>query len=120
MHAVSVKESGPELRSRMSHLARDVATLLEVPPAVGPDDYDVYGDYIGARYGDASPATLEAIRLAARSDAIFFDPVYTGKALAGMIAEIRKGHLKPDQTAVFVHTGGLPIIFAYHDVLDRL
>ena len=86
----------------------------------GPDDFDVYDDYIGERYGHIPPATLEAIRLAARTDAIFLDPVYTGKAMSGLIGEIRKGRVKTEEVAVFVHTGGVPIIFAYHDELKDL
>ncbi|HEY3187345.1 MAG TPA: hypothetical protein VGJ70_07710, partial [Solirubrobacteraceae bacterium] len=61
-----------------------------------------------------------AIKLAARTDALFMDPVYTGKAFSGLVGEIRKGRLTRDDTVVFVHTGGLPIIFAYADLLGSL
>ena len=120
VHAVSVGGSAHDLRNQMTRLAEGTANLLGVPPVIGPDDFDVYDDYIGERYGLATPATLEAIRLTARTDAIFLDPVYTGKAMSGMIGEIRKGRVKTDDVAVFVHTGGVPIIFAYHDVLKDL
>jgi len=48
---------------------------------------------------------------------MFVDPVYTGKSLSGLIGEVRSGTVPRDDVAVFLHTGGLPIIFAYHDVL---
>ena len=80
----------------------------------------VFDEYVGDKYGDATPDTLEAIRLAARTEGIFLDPVYTGKALAGLIGEIRNGNVGKDETVVFVHTGGTPIIFAYDELLAKL
>ncbi|MGH2458702.1 MAG: pyridoxal-phosphate dependent enzyme, partial [Chloroflexota bacterium] len=66
------------------------------------------------------PEVLEAIRLTARTEGIFLDPVYTGKAMSGLIGEIRKGNVGKDETVVFVHTGGTPIIFAYDAALGNL
>ena len=101
-------------------LADRAATLLDFEARVGPDDLDVHDQYVGERYGDTPPTTLEAIKLAARTDAIFMDPVYTGKAFSGLVGQVRAGQVGPDEVAVFVHTGGLPIIFAYHQVLENL
>jgi 1-aminocyclopropane-1-carboxylate deaminase/D-cysteine desulfhydrase-like pyridoxal-dependent ACC family enzyme len=120
VHAVNVSGPHAKLQSRIVGLAGRVADILGVAPVIGPDDFDVHDDYVGERYGHASPATLEAIRLTARTDAIFLDPVYSGKAMAGLIGELRKGRISSDETVVFVHTGGVPIIFAYHDVLKDL
>ena len=61
-----------------------------------------------------SEAAKEAIELTARTEGLFLDPVYTGKAMAGLIAHIREGQYHRDQTVVFVHTGGTPALFAYH------
>jgi 1-aminocyclopropane-1-carboxylate deaminase/D-cysteine desulfhydrase-like pyridoxal-dependent ACC family enzyme len=94
--------------------------MLGLPPITDESDFTAYDEYVGERYADAPPATLEAIRLAARSDALFMDPVYTGKAFSGLVGEIRKRRLGRDETVVFVHTGGLPIIFAYPEVLANL
>ena len=69
-------------------------------------------DYVGAGYGDITPAVREAIGLAARSEGLLLDPVYSGKAMAGLIAEVRAGRWGRDQTVVFVHTGGQPGLFA--------
>jgi 1-aminocyclopropane-1-carboxylate deaminase/D-cysteine desulfhydrase-like pyridoxal-dependent ACC family enzyme len=117
---VSVGGDAAALRQRSVSLAKQVAELLDLPPVLEADDFDAHDEYVGARYADVTPAVKEAIKLLARTDAIFLDPVYTGKAMSGLIGEIRKGRLGPDQTAVFVHTGGLPIIFAYNEILQNL
>jgi 1-aminocyclopropane-1-carboxylate deaminase/D-cysteine desulfhydrase-like pyridoxal-dependent ACC family enzyme len=73
----------------------------------------VHDDYIGAGYGIASPAGLEAIRLVAQTEGIFLDPVYSGKAMAGLIDQIRQGRIDRRHKALFLHTGGAPSLFAY-------
>jgi 1-aminocyclopropane-1-carboxylate deaminase/D-cysteine desulfhydrase-like pyridoxal-dependent ACC family enzyme len=120
VHAVSVGGSAESVTQMELDLSRRAAALLDLPAALDPGDFDVHDQYVGARYGDAPPATLAAIKLAARTDAIFLDPVYTGKAFSGLAGEVQAGHIGKDDVAVFVHTGGLPIIFAYHDVLKSL
>lgn len=120
VHAVSVGGSAEAIIKMELDLGAGVADLLELPARLEPHDFDVHDSYVGARYGDVPPTTLEAIRLAARTDAIFCDPVYTGKALSGLIGEVRAGRVPDGDTAVFLHTGGLPIIFAYHDILKDL
>ena len=120
VNAVSVGGSADRLLEEEVRLSNRVAELLDLPPLMEPGDFTAYDEYVGAAYADHPPATLEAIKLAARTDAIFLDPTYTGKALSGLIGEIRKGRLTKDDTVVFVHTGGLPIIFAFADELANL
>ena len=120
VHAVSVGGSAESVVKMHVDLGARVAARLELPAALDASDFDVHDQYVGDRYGHAAPWVLEAIKLLARSDAIFCDPVYTGKALSGLIGEIRGGRVPADAVPVFVHTGGLPIIFAYHDVLKDL
>lgn len=74
-------------------------------------------DAIGRGYGLVYPECLEAIRLMARTEGIFLDPVYTGKALAGLAKLVRTGELGQKDTVVFLHTGGTPALFAYHSEL---
>jgi L-cysteate sulfo-lyase len=62
-------------------------------------------------------ATIEAIRLAGKSEALVLDPVYSGKGLAGLIAMIRQGRWRNDEDAIFLHTGGAPALFAYQSAL---
>ena len=68
---------------------------------------------MGPRYGIVTPECREAVRLAASTEGLILDPVYTGKAMAGLIAHIRAGRIGKDRTVVFVHTGGMPALFAY-------
>jgi 1-aminocyclopropane-1-carboxylate deaminase/D-cysteine desulfhydrase-like pyridoxal-dependent ACC family enzyme len=124
VHAVSVGGDADSVRRMVLDLAERAATLLDLPARVGASDVDVHDQYVGDRYGATPPTTLEAIKLAVRTDAIFMDPVYTGKAFSGLVGEVRAGmragNVSRDDVAVFIHTGGLPIIFAYHEVLKDL
>jgi D-cysteine desulfhydrase len=60
---------------------------------------------------------VEAVRLFARLEGVLLDPVYTGKAVAGLIGLARRGHFRRDANVLFVHTGGAPSLFAYQDIL---
>ena len=70
-------------------------------------------NYGGEAYGVPSQLGLEAIRLLAQTEGLFVDPVYTSKGLSGMIDQIRKGVVGARDNVIFVHTGGLPLNFAY-------
>lgn len=98
-------------------MVNETAKLLALDVAVTPDEVTVYDDYIGQGYGIITDDCIEAIRLVAQTEGIFLDPVYTGKVMAGLIDLIRKGQFTPKDTVVFVHTGGLPAVFAYHQEL---
>ena len=98
-------------------MVNETAKLLALDVAVTPDEVTVYDDYIGQGYGIITDDCIEAIRLVAQTEGVFLDPVYTGKAMAGLIDLIRKGQFTPKDTVVFVHTGGLPAVFAYHQEL---
>jgi 1-aminocyclopropane-1-carboxylate deaminase/D-cysteine desulfhydrase-like pyridoxal-dependent ACC family enzyme len=65
---------------------------------------------VGEGYGIPTPATHEAIALFGRTEGIVLDPVYTGKAAAGLLAWIREGRVRAEDRAVFVHTGGHPAL----------
>jgi L-cysteate sulfo-lyase len=71
------------------------------------------GDYVGPGYAIPTAGALEAIRLAARHEGLLLDPVYTGKAMAGLIDLCRRGFFAKDQNVVFLHTGGAAALFAY-------
>ena len=74
-------------------------------------------DYVGAGYGQPTPGMVEAVTMFARSEAIFLDPVYSGKGAAGLIDLIRKGYFTAEENVVFLHTGGQVGLFAYRDAL---
>ncbi len=64
-----------------------------------------------------SDAGREAFHLVARSEGVILDPVYTAKAMSGLIGHIREGRLGRDETVVFLHSGGTPAVFAYAEEL---
>jgi D-cysteine desulfhydrase len=107
---ISADDSAESLSGQIAGIVRGVFELLRVPPvdfAVEVDD-----TFVGQGYGIPTEASREAVELAARSDAIFLDPTYTSKAMAGLIAYVRAQKLTPDQTVLFWHTGGQVGLFA--------
>jgi len=95
--------------------AREASDLLGV--AFDEAMVEVVAGHAGPAYGVPHEATIEAIRLAGRLEALPLDPVYSGKALAGLIALIRQGRWRKDEDVVFLHTGGAPALFAYQSAL---
>ena len=75
-------------------------------------------DYVGSGYGQPTPEMVEAVSLLARTEGILLDPVYSGKAMAGLIGEIRKGTFSKDDNIVFVHTGETAALFAYESAIQ--
>ncbi|MGQ0570831.1 MAG: D-cysteine desulfhydrase family protein [Armatimonadota bacterium] len=110
---VSAGPSRDVVTSRVKGLIQELISLMGLDWRPHPDDIVVTDEYVGERYGAPTPACLDAIRLAARTEGILLDPVYTGKAMAGLIDMVRRGQFAPDQTVIFWHTGGQPALFAY-------
>jgi len=76
-----------------------------------------FDEYVGPGYSLPTPGMAEAVRLVARTEGILLDPVYTGKAMAGLIDLVRKGFFHKGDTVLFVHTGGSPALYVYQDYL---
>jgi L-cysteate sulfo-lyase len=95
--------------------AREASNLLEV--AFDEASVEVVAGHAGPAYGVPHEATIEAIRLAGKLEALPLDPVYSGKGLAGLIALIRQGRWQKDEDVIFLHTGGAPALFAYQSAL---
>jgi len=117
VRGIAVSPGEEQKRRRALEIANEAAERLGV--AVRVKDADLLNDdsQIGAGYGIPTAGCLEAIHLLARQEAIFLDPVYSGKAMAGLIADIRSGVIAPTETVIFLHTGGTPALFAQ---VDRL
>ena len=96
----------------MSKLASDTSEKVGDRIEFTPADVLVNADYCSSGYGIVTEREREAIRLFANCEGLLLDPVYTGRAAAGMIDLIRKGFFKKDETVLFLHTGGLPALFA--------
>ncbi len=106
-----------DFRDSVAAVATETAGLIDAGVSFTPDDVALYTDYVGEGYAIPSEAGVEAIKLLARLEGLFVDPVYTGKAMAGLIDLIRKGTFKEGETVLFLHTGGLPALFAQGDII---
>jgi 1-aminocyclopropane-1-carboxylate deaminase/D-cysteine desulfhydrase-like pyridoxal-dependent ACC family enzyme len=109
---ISVDEPHEVLASRVARLASDTADHLGENHLFESDDILVNADYLGGGYGVMGDGEREAIRLFARCEGILLDPVYTGRAAAGLIDLIRRGFFHGGDTLLFWHTGGAPALFA--------
>ena len=110
-------DAEPErVRADVIRYASAAAERLGLPFA--DDKVEVIAGYAGPAYGVPHQATLDALALAGRTEALVLDPVYSAKGLAGLIALIGAGRWRPDQNLVFVHTGGAAALFAYREALE--
>lgn len=115
MHAVCATAEF-DLPSRTAKIANETIAALDLDITVSEDEVVNTEEFVGKGYGIPSEAGDEAVRLFARTEGIILDPIYTGKAAAGMIAHIREGRFTQDDVIVFVHTGGTPAIFTWNEL----
>ena len=109
---ISIDSPKLDLQQAVANLACEAADRMGETVAVSPEDIQVNADYLGAGYAIMGEPEMEAIHLAARYEGIILDPVYTGRAAAGMIGLIRQGFFKTSDRVLFWHTGGGPTLFA--------
>jgi 1-aminocyclopropane-1-carboxylate deaminase/D-cysteine desulfhydrase-like pyridoxal-dependent ACC family enzyme len=105
-----------DVPSRTAGIANQTCEALGLTLRLTPGDITNFGGFVGMRYGVPSDAGNEAIRLFARHEGIILDPIYTGKAAAGMLAHIRENRFSRDDVLVFVHTGGSPAVFSWNQL----
>jgi 1-aminocyclopropane-1-carboxylate deaminase/D-cysteine desulfhydrase-like pyridoxal-dependent ACC family enzyme len=109
---ISVDESEEWLKKEVSQLASATSEKVGERIEFTPADVLVNADYCGAGYGVVPKRERETIRLFASCEGSLLDPVYTGRAAAGLIDLIGKGFFKTTETVLFLHTGGQPALFA--------
>jgi L-cysteate sulfo-lyase len=110
---IGVRAPRAKQEENVFRLASATADLCGCPGAVAREDVVANCDYVGSGYGFSTADAIEAIRMLARLEGILLDPVYSGKAMAGLIDLIRKGRFARGQNIVFVHTGGSVGLFGY-------
>lgn len=117
---ISVDQQAGELAPRVAHLARAAAEELELDWHPDPALIEINDDYLGDGYAVVSDAEREAIHLLAQHEGLLLDPVYTGRAFAGLIDLVRRGAFTRGQRILFWHTGGSAALFsfAHHLGLD--
>jgi L-cysteate sulfo-lyase len=110
---IGVRAPKPAQEDKVFQLAAQAAELLGVSGVVGREAVVADCDYVGEGYGVPTPGMLEAVRLVARTEGILLDPVYSGKAMAGLIDLVRRGRLRKGENVVFLHTGGAVGLYGY-------
>ncbi len=101
----------------LSELSNDLLKHIGLNKSFTPSDFIVNNDYLGGGYGVIGETEIEAVKLCAKLEGIFVDPVYTGRAMGGLIDLIRNGYYKKEQKVLFWHTGGTPALFNYSNEL---
>ena len=109
---ISIDEPEDWLKNRVSGLASEASEKMGERIEFRLEDILANEEYCRAGYGVLTDAEREALKLFAKYEGLLLDPVYTGRAAAGMIDLIRQGFFKQDETVLFWHTGGQPALFA--------
>lgn len=113
---INVSRVQEDQEPKIVGLVDETAAMLGLPPV--PRERSIgLGDYFGIGYALPTPGMVEAVRLFAQTEGILLDPVYTGKAAAGLIDLIRQGKYGSDDTVVFIHSGGVPGLYARAEAL---
>jgi 1-aminocyclopropane-1-carboxylate deaminase/D-cysteine desulfhydrase-like pyridoxal-dependent ACC family enzyme len=110
---ISVDHRANHLVPLLVDLATATAQYIGTPLTFTANDFEVNDHYLGGGYAVLGEPEREAIRLCAQTEGLLVDPVYTGRAMAGLIDLIRKGEFMAEQNVLFWHTGGTPALFAY-------
>jgi D-cysteine desulfhydrase family pyridoxal phosphate-dependent enzyme len=114
---ISIDAAAAELKTTVAGLANEGAAQLGLKLVTSPAEIEVDAGYLGGGYGVVGGCEREAILLAARHEGLLLDPVYTGRAVGGLVDLIRRGVFAGNESVLFVHTGGTPALFAYADRL---
>jgi D-cysteine desulfhydrase family pyridoxal phosphate-dependent enzyme len=114
---ISVDPTADRLRRALADLATATADRLGLGFTFAPEDFDVEDRYLGGGYAVIGDLEREAIRTLARVEGILLDPVYTGRAFGGLLDLIRQGAFDPQERVLFWHTGGIPGLFGFAEML---
>jgi L-cysteate sulfo-lyase len=115
---VNDSDTAEELARVVWALAQETAERLGVSERVSPDAVECLDGYVGPGYGLPSEGMKEALRLCARLEGLLLDPVYSGKAMAGLIDQVRRGRWGREDNVVFVHTGGVAALSPYASAFE--
>ncbi len=119
VEGINVSRNKQEQEELVGELVCRTAEFLELPQDIPKERIRCHDNYVGPGYSLPTAQMAEAVRILARTEGILVDPIYTGKALAGLIDLSRKGVFKQTENVMFVHTGGTPALYMYQDaVLD--
>jgi D-cysteine desulfhydrase len=116
---INVSRPKAEQEELVYDLVKQTATHVGIASQIHREAILCFGDYVGPGYSLATEQMAEAVRMLARLEGILMDPVYTGKAMAGLIDLVRQGYFNRKENVLFVHTGGSPALHVYmSEILD--
>jgi L-cysteate sulfo-lyase len=117
---ISVSDPKGPFSEDVLEIARATNEMLGLGLGLGPEDVTVFDDYIREGYGVVDADVAAVIRLVFEREGIVLDPVYTAKAMAGLIDLVRRGYFKKGENVVFFHTGGTPALFPHRESILSL
>jgi len=117
---ISISGRKESIQQNVAAIANQTSSTLGLELSFESEEIIVFDDYVGEGYGVMYQEAADAIATVARNEGILLDPVYTSKAMAGLMDLIGKGTVKKGEGALFIHTGGTPALFPYKDKLMKL
>jgi len=116
---ISISKKKNEAKERVYKLINETLKLLNVNIEIRLEDIVIFDDYIFGEYAAITKEVVETMKLVARKEGLILDPVYTAKAMYGLIDLVKKGYIERNSTAVFIHTRGTPIPFQVSKVIEK-
>jgi D-cysteine desulfhydrase family pyridoxal phosphate-dependent enzyme len=117
---ISLSREKKPMQENISAIANETAAILGLDMIFTPEEILVADEYIFEGYGILTPEISQAIERVAQTEGILLDPVYTGKAMAGLIDLVDRGFFRKGDGVVFLHTGGTPALFVYEEKILEL
>ncbi len=112
---INVRRSKELQEEKVYKVVKDAAAYIGLTMDIPKESVVCLDDYFKPGYSLPNPEMVEAVKLLAQTEGILLDPVYTGKAMAGLIGLVRKGYFKRNENVLFIHTGGSPALYVYRN-----
>lgn len=116
---ISVSDKKEEFEEIVKKIIENIENYIQVGLDLKDEDLEVIDEYIGEGYGIVNREIVDCMKKVTEKEGIFLDPVYTGKAMIGMLDLIDKGYIKKREKVIFIHTGGLPALFSYKEKMEK-
>ncbi|UCG04171.1 MAG: D-cysteine desulfhydrase family protein [Candidatus Heimdallarchaeota archaeon] len=116
---ISEGESKQKLRKKVKEIIENFNNIRGLNLVIGDDKIKIYEEYFGEGYGIPNQEMIETVKLVARLEGVFLDPVYTGKAMVGLIDLVKTEVIPKDKNVLFLHSGGSTSIFNYYNVFQK-
>ena len=120
IHSITAMEVDERYAERAAKLANGALELIGAETAVSEGDFTIDENHYGPGYECPSEEATEAIKLLARKEGVLVDPVYSGKAFAGLVSDVRNGRIPAGSSVLFLHTGGATVFFAEKEIIGNL